>query len=219
LNKGLFSATQTTSVQDLVRSGLRNPVRITVEVTKKQANGKQVTPMELSNFYLICERDKKISELVSFLTHKCRGKKVIIYFITCACVDYFGVILPELKAIRKAGIRIMSLHGKMAAKKRTGTYESFLAADHGVFLCTDVAARGLDIPDVSDIVQFDPQQDPNVFIHRVGRTARMGKKGTAVVFLTPEEEAYVGEFRSTPLYFFLKKISSRLKIVYFNIDF
>jgi hypothetical protein len=61
----------------------------------------------------------------------------------------------------------------------------------GVLLCTDVAARGLDIPDVAWIVQFDPPQDPDVFVHRVGRTARMGRSGSALAFLLPHEAAYV----------------------------
>ncbi len=61
----------------------------------------------------------------------------------------------------------------------------------GVLLCTDVAARGLDIPDVAWIVQFDPPQDPDVFVHRVGRTARMGRSGNALAYLLPHEAAYV----------------------------
>jgi ATP-dependent RNA helicase DDX55/SPB4 len=60
-----------------------------------------------------------------------------------------------------------------------------------VLLCTDVAARGLDIPDVAWIVQFDPPQDPDVFVHRVGRTARMGRSGNALAYLLPHEAAYV----------------------------
>lgn len=65
----------------------------------------------------------------------------------------------------------------------------------GVLLCTDVAARGLDIPDVSWIVQFDPPQDPDVFVHRVGRTARMGRTGHALTLLLPHELPYVDFLR------------------------
>lgn len=54
-----------------------------------------------------------------------------------------------------------------------------------------MAAQGLDIPDVDWIVQYDPPQDPNVFVHRVGRTARMGRSGNALAFLLPKEDAYV----------------------------
>ena len=69
--------------------------------------------------------------------------------------------------------------------------ESPPAAQGGVLLCTDVAARGLDIPDVDWIVQFDAPQDPNAFVHRVGRTARMGRQGQALLLLRHHEDAYV----------------------------
>lgn len=61
-------------------------------------------------------------------------------------------------------------------------------------MCTDVAARGLDIPDVDWVVQIDPPQDPKCFAHRCGRTARLGKDGKAIVFLTPKEDTYVGKY-------------------------
>ena len=61
----------------------------------------------------------------------------------------------------------------------------------GCLLCTDVAARGLDIPDVEWILQLDAPQDPDAFVHRVGRTARMGRTGSARIFLLPHEATYV----------------------------
>lgn len=60
----------------------------------------------------------------------------------------------------------------------------------GALICTDVAARGLDIPDVNWILQLDPPQDPDAIVHRVGRTARMGRLGNALLFLLPHEESY-----------------------------
>ena len=68
---------------------------------------------------------------------------------------------------------------------------SFIVLPSGCLLCTDVAARGLDIPDVQYIVQYDPPQDPSTFVHRVGRTARMGRIGKALVLLLPHEMSYV----------------------------
>lgn len=65
----------------------------------------------------------------------------------------------------------------------------------GCLLCTDVAARGLDIPDVQYIVQYDPPQDPSTFVHRVGRTARMGRTGKALVMLLPHETPYIDFLR------------------------
>ncbi|PNH03260.1 DEAD-box ATP-dependent RNA helicase 18 [Tetrabaena socialis] len=89
-------------------------------------------------------------------------------------------------------------------QRRGGRGDGEAGAVHGArgaLLCTDLAARGLDIPDVHWIVQIDPPQDPSAFVHRVGRTARMGRAGSALVFLLPGEESYV-EFlrlRKVPL--------------------
>ena len=78
-----------------------------------------------------------------------------------------------------------------AADCNDGIILLVMRASSGVLLATDVAARGLDIPDVAWIVQFDPPQDPDVFVHRVGRTARAGRSGAALAFLLPKEAPYV----------------------------
>merc|ERR1712060_864502 len=92
---------------------------------------------------------------------------------------------------------VMCIHGKQKQTKRTTTFFQFCNADSGILLCTDVAARGLDIPDVDWIVQFDPPDDPKEYIHRVGRTARGTKgKGKALLFLLPEEIGFLRYLRT-----------------------
>lgn len=193
---GLFSATQTEAVEELSKAGLRNPVRVEVRAEMKtldnSTSSQQLvpskTPSGLHIEYLECEADKKPSQLVQLLAQN-MSEKIIIYFMTCACVDYWGVVLPQISALKR--LSIVSLHGKMKQTAREKALASFTSLASGVLLCTDVAARGLDIPGVDCIVQYDPPQDPNVFIHRVGRTARLGRQGNAIVFLLPKEEAYV----------------------------
>ena len=103
-------------------------------------------------------------------------------------------ILPQLEALKEFGI--FSLHGKQPPSRRTATFSAFsvLPADQcGVLLCTDIAARGLDLPDVDCVIQVDPPQDPKVFSHRCGRTARAGRHGRAIVLLIEgREEEYIG---------------------------
>jgi ATP-dependent RNA helicase DDX55/SPB4 len=70
-------------------------------------------------------------------------------------------------------------------------YERFRDTPNGVLVCTDIAARGLDVPNVDWVVQFDPPTDPAAFVHRCGRTARIGKTGRALVMLLPAEDSYV----------------------------
>lgn len=193
---GLFSATQTEAVEELAKAGLRNPVRVEVRAETKQQDDSassrdaapSKTPSGLFLEYLECEADQKPSQLVDFLI-KNKSNKIIVYFMTCACVDYWGAVLPCLSALK--GLSLVPLHGKMKQIVREKALASFTSLSSGVLLCTDVAARGLDIPGVDCIVQYDPPQDPNVFVHRVGRTARLGRQGTAIVFLLPKEESYV----------------------------
>jgi ATP-dependent RNA helicase DDX18/HAS1 len=84
------------------------------------------------------------------------------------------------------------LQGKQKQTKRTTTFFQFCNAETGILLCTDVAARGLDIPAVDWIVQYDPPDDPKEYIHRVGRTARgEGGRGHALLILRPEELGFL----------------------------
>ncbi|KAI3508465.1 hypothetical protein L1887_23473 [Cichorium endivia] len=187
---GLFSATQTEAVEELSKAGLRNPVRVEVRAETKSSEhaSSSKTPSGLHIEFIKCEADRKSSQLVDFFI-KNKSKKMIVYFMTCACVDYWGVVLPRLAVLK--GVSLISLHGKMKQTAREKALASFTSLSDGILLCTDVAARGLDIPGVDCIVQYDPPQDPNVFVHRVGRTARLGRQGSAIVFLLPKEEAYV----------------------------
>ncbi|KAL9230225.1 hypothetical protein vseg_005605 [Gypsophila vaccaria] len=183
---GLFSATQTEAVEELAKAGLRNSARVNVQIQRKSSTSK--TPTGLHIEYMICEADKKSSELVDLLV-KYKSQKLIVYFMSCASVDYWKIVLSQLSLLK--GHPFIRFHGQMKQDARMKAVASFTSLSSGVLLCTDVGARGLDIPGVDCIVQYDPPQDPNVFVHRVGRTARFGRKGSAIVFLLPKEEAYV----------------------------
>ncbi|KAK9900880.1 DEAD-domain-containing protein [Cystobasidium minutum MCA 4210] len=223
---GCFSATMSEGLGELCRVGLRNPVRVVVKVQRKSKGGNKLeatveeadnnTPASLQNSYILCPTKYKMATLLKLLqaeTAKQPGeivmssKKIIVYFATCACVDYFYKILKPLAQLSM--FELSPLHGQQSPKKRTATYNNFCGAassskhPHQLLLCTDVAARGLDLPNVDLVVQFDPPQDPTQFNHRAGRTARAGQKGKAVALLTEEgrEEDYV-EFmkrRGVPL--------------------
>ncbi|KAG1653913.1 hypothetical protein FOA52_003829 [Chlamydomonas sp. UWO 241] len=196
---GLFSATQTEAVEALARAGLRNPVRVAVAVAAKAQGGKggadagastQVTPSSLQIQYAVCGADEKMEALVAFLrAHS--TQKVIVYFLTCSLVDYVHVALKRLGHKLLPGLQVRALHGRMKQAQRESTLTDYTALHSGALLCTDLAARGLDIPDVSWILQFDPPQDPAQFVHRVGRTARMGRQGNALVLLMPHEVSYI----------------------------
>ncbi|CAO3597456.1 unnamed protein product [Absidia cylindrospora] len=89
------------------------------------------------------------------------------------------------------GVSVYRLHGDLEQHIRTSTFASFSEASSGVLLCTDVAARGLDLPNVDRIIQYDPPTDLKDYVHRVGRTARLGRAGEARLFLLPSEMDYL----------------------------
>ncbi|ODV78725.1 DEAD-domain-containing protein [Suhomyces tanzawaensis NRRL Y-17324] len=177
----LFSATQTTKVEDLARISLRpGPLYINVvpETEISTADG-------LEQGYVVCESDKRFLLLFSFLKRNVK-KKIIVFLSSCNCVKYFGELLNYID------LPVLDLHGKQKQQKRTNTFFEFCNAKQGILICTDVAARGLDIPAVDWIIQFDPPDDPRDYIHRVGRTARGTEgKGKSLMFLTPSELGFL----------------------------
>jgi len=95
----------------------------------------------------------------------------------------------ELFCALQPGTPLLALHGKLHQERRTRVYFDFLQRPNAVLFCTDVAARGLDFPDVDWVVQADAPEDKEMYIHRVGRTARYTAGGRAMVCLLPSEEA------------------------------
>lgn len=177
----LFSATQTTKVEDLARISLK-PGPLYVNVDEKHETS---TANGLEQGYVICDSDKRFLLLFSFLKRN-RNKKVIVFLSSCNCVKFYGELLNYID------MPVLDLHGKQKQQKRTNTFFEFCNAKQGTLICTDVAARGLDIPAVDWIIQFDPPDDPRDYIHRVGRTARGTQgKGKSLMFLTPSEVGFL----------------------------
>merc|ERR1712072_1573083 len=139
----------------------------------------------LTQGYVVCQHQQRFQLLFTFLK-KNRDKKVMVFFSSCNSVKFHDELLNYVD------LSVMCIHGKQKQTKRTTTFFQYCGADSGILLCTDVAARGLDIPDVDWIVQYDPPDDPREYIHRVGRTARgEGGKGHALLILRPEEFGFL----------------------------
>jgi ATP-dependent RNA helicase DDX18/HAS1 len=173
----LFSATITKNVENLALLSLRkDPKEISVDKQKVQA-----TVEGLEQGYVVCDSDTRFLLLFTFLKRNMK-KKIIVFFSSCDSVKFHTDLLNYVD------ISVLSLHGKQKQKKRSKTFFEFKNAERGILLSTDVAARGLDIPGIDWIVQYDPPDDPKDYIHRVGRTARgIDGKGKALLFLLPFE--------------------------------
>ncbi|KAH7318233.1 P-loop containing nucleoside triphosphate hydrolase protein [Stachybotrys elegans] len=184
----LFSATQTTKVEDLARISLRpGPLYINVDEEKQFS-----TVDGLEQGYVLCDAEKRFILLFSFLRRmQQKKKKVIVFFSSCNSVKYYAELLNYIDC------PVLDLHGKQKQQKRTNTFFEFSNAEHGILICTDVAARGLDIPAVDFIVQFDPPDNTRDYIHRVGRTARgANTKGRSLLFLQPNEVGFLSHLKA-----------------------
>ncbi|XP_041988932.1 ATP-dependent RNA helicase DDX18-like [Aricia agestis] len=186
----LFSATIDEKVQNLARVALKPDATI---VSVK--NDKQPTATRLQQGYFLCPIEKRICWLYKMLK-KCKKFKVMVFFSSCKSVDYhYEFFKVHCKA------PVLSIHGKQSQPRRKETYQNFVDAEKGVLFCTDVAARGLDIPAVNWIIQFDPPTDIKDYIHRVGRTARgLSSVGNAVILLRPEEEVFIDYLKREKVY-------------------
>ncbi|KAH9604971.1 hypothetical protein KSS87_013970 [Heliosperma pusillum] len=182
----LFSATQTKKVEDLARMSFQTtPVYIDVDEGRRR-----VTNEGLQQGYCVIPSAKRFLLLYSFLKRNL-SKKIMVFFSSCNSVKFHSDLLRYIQ------VDCFDIHGKQKQSKRTTTFFDFCKAEKGILLCTDVAARGLDIPSVDWILQFDPPDDPKEYIHRVGRTARgEGAKGSALLFLIPEELQFLTYLKS-----------------------
>ncbi|XP_023221465.1 ATP-dependent RNA helicase DDX18-like isoform X2 [Centruroides sculpturatus] len=177
----LFSATLTKKTEDLIHVAMNNePLYVGIEENKESA-----TVEGLEQGYVICPSDKRFLLLFTFL-RKNKKKKMMVFFSSCMSVRFHHDLLNYID------LPVLSIHGKQGQSKRTTTFFQFCNAESGILLCTDVAARGLDIPKVDWIIQYDPPDDPKEYIHRVGRTAR-GERGigNALLILREEELGFI----------------------------
>ena len=176
----LFSATQTTRVEQLARVSFNHrPTFISVKRKDDTA-----TVETLDQGYVICPSEERFLLLYHFIKKNLK-KKVIVFFSSRNSVSYHAELLNYID------IPCIAFHGRQKQHQRSATYMQFCNAEHGILLTTDVAARGLDIPRVDWIVQFDPPDEPTKYIHRVGRTARAGLCGNALMFLLPSEKLFL----------------------------
>lgn len=166
----LFSATMTKKVAKLQRASLKDPVRIEVS-TKFQ------TVDQLRQFYLFIPAKYKDVYLVHIL-NELSGNSFIVFCNTCPGTQKMALLLRNL------GFSAIPLNGKMTQTKRLAALNKFKVKSSSVLIATDVASRGLDIPHVDVVINFDLPQHSKDYIHRVGRTARAGRYGQAVTFVT-----------------------------------
>ncbi|KAL6350324.1 hypothetical protein AAG906_004273 [Vitis piasezkii] len=169
----LFSATMTKKVRKLQRACLRNPVKI-------EAASKYSTVDTLKQQYRFVPAKYKECYLVYILT-ELSGSTTMVFTRTCDATRLLALLLRNL------GLRAIPISGHMSQAKRLGALNKFKAGECNILICTDVASRGLDIPSVDMVINYDIPSNSKDYIHRVGRTARAGRSGVAISLVNQYE--------------------------------
>ena len=166
----MFSATMTSKVAKLQRASLKDPVRVEV-------SSKYQTVDNLKQYYLFVPVKFKDLYLV-YILNSLQGNSFIIFCNTCNNTQRIALLLRNL------GFNAIPLHGQMSQTKRLGALNKFRSKARSILLATDVASRGLDIPHVDIVVNYDIPTHSKDYIHRVGRTARAGRYGKAITIVS-----------------------------------
>jgi len=169
----MFSATISEDVYKIARKHLKNPLMFRT---------KPLVDMDKLNqkYYDIYNHNDKFSLLVHLLKSSTPGLAIVF----CATRKETDIVAKNL---RRQGINASEIHGGMNQNKRLKSLDSLKRQKTDVLVATDVAARGLDIKDVSHVYNYDVPKTPKEYIHRIGRTARAGKNGDAVTLLTSRD--------------------------------
>ena len=160
----------TDKVHKLQRASLKDPVK--VQVSSKY----QTVSTCVQKYHFLPFKDKE-TYLVYLLT-QLSGQKLIIFTQTCMNTLKLAIL------IRNLGFKAVAISGNLNQTQRLGALNKFKSGSSQILIGTDVASRGLDIPNVDVVVNFELPSDPKTYVHRIGRTARAGKSGMAITFVS-----------------------------------
>ena len=170
----LFSATLPNDILKISQKYLNNPERISV--------GSISTPTDkIKQETFQVNQDKKYHELINQLVE--RNGSILVFVKTKHGADKI------VKRLKYDGHKADAIHGNLRQSKRERVIKGFRNGNSRILIATDLAARGLDIPLIQHVINYDLPQVPEDYIHRIGRTGRAGKEGSALTFLTPSDRS------------------------------
>ncbi len=173
----LFSATMPREIRDIATNLMNNPKEVKVKA-------KEMTVENIEQFYIEVPEKFKFDTLTNHIDINA-PTLAIVFSRTKKRVDEIT------EGLQARGFRAEGIHGDLTQGKRMSVLNQFKNGRVEVLVATDVAARGLDISGVTHVYNFDIPQDPESYVHRIGRTGRAGRKGEAVSFITPREVGHL----------------------------
>lgn len=173
----LFSATMPKEIRALAEQFLTNPEHVKIEA-------KQMTADLIEQYFIKCRDDEKFDILTRLLDVQ-SPQQAIVFCRTKKRVDEVG------RGLSLRGFNAELIHGDITQQKRTSVINQFRNGEIELLVATDVAARGLDISGVTHVYNYDITQDPESYVHRIGRTGRAGNEGASITFVTNNEMPYL----------------------------
>jgi ATP-dependent RNA helicase RhlE len=174
----MFSATMDSGAARMAREFLHEPERVSI-------GDKAAPPASVRQSLCTATHQDKEALLLAILRRP-ETESSIVFTRTKSRADRIA------RTLKRQGVRAIAIHGDLSQSQRTAALAGFRRHTYRVMVATDVAARGLDIPGVSHVINFDLPEEPENYIHRIGRTARMGREGHAISLVTPEERVSLG---------------------------
>jgi superfamily II DNA/RNA helicase len=169
-----FSATLDGKVGQLAASYTNSPSRFAAELSANE-------PGEIDHRFVPVTTDTKVETLVEHL--RASDGLTLVFVRTKRGADRL------VQKLGRAGVKAVAMHGDMSQRARERSLERFESGKVTTLVATDVAARGLDLDDVTHVINFDPPAEDKGYLHRTGRTGRAGRDGTAITFVLPEQQA------------------------------
>jgi ATP-dependent RNA helicase RhlE len=168
-----FSATLDGEAGELARAYTNSPSRFEADASPEE-------PSDIEHRFVSVTLDSKVETLVE---HISSSPSTLVFVRTKRGADRL------VQKLARHGVRAAAMHGDMSQKARQRALSEFETGKVATLVATDVAARGLDLDDVTHVVNFDPPEEDKGYVHRTGRTGRAGRSGTAITFVLPEQQA------------------------------
>jgi ATP-dependent RNA helicase RhlE len=179
----MFSATFPPAIERLTKDMMQNPERISV--------GQESTPVSTVRQLVVPVRDEEKFNMLLDILKKPDIDSALVFLRTIRRTDRVA------RMLKKIGQKAVAIHGDLPQSKRQQALEGFRKGKYKILVATDVAARGLDINDISHVINYDIPQHPDDYVHRIGRTARAAREGDAITFVTPADHTALGAIEQT----------------------
>ena len=163
----LFSATMPIEILRLSREYMKEPEQI-------RLNEEEISLETIDQSYLIVEEREKFKHLCNFIRNREKGQQTIVFVATKQRTQRIA------DDLNKEGFKVITIHGDLSQRQRDYSMNRFKNGSEDILVATDIAARGIDVPTVGNIINYDIPEDPLIYFHRIGRTARAGASGKAI---------------------------------------